>query len=442
MACLLLINHFGRPFEKFLVGLRIPAGIVAISVGVALLTGAWKEFRTFTGRMLLLMVFWFTVCIPFSSWRGGSFGYVRSYVILHVIFFLLVAAGNRTFKNIYWMSGITCVAVISHIFLGQETVAGRVHVEGTFGNANDVALLTGFVIPLVVLVCSRLPLGGFRYLLMLPSLGYLFYTNILAGSRTAVLALIAVFLLLLFRVSTKQRFLLMAGGVAITILTFVLAPDSLMSRFATILDSLDSSAVSAKGQESEAHASTAERIDLFWDGVYMMATNPVFGVGPSQYMLYRREIMVHASGEKKRWFPSHNTYIQIGSESGIPGLVLYLLFIGGIFFALRSSRKWNRPGSHPNWEQGNQITTTLEAVWLYFAIFAFFVTCDNHPHQFLLAGLAVAHARISAAYAKDYRTSKPQEAVPPQNALLTSRTYANVFVPKPQLNPSFRPARP
>ena len=111
--------------------------------------------------------------------------------------------------------------------------------------------------------------------------------------------------------------------------------------------------------------------------------------------------MDRQSGGHKRFFPSHNTYLEVSSEDGIPGLFFYLCFLGAVYWTIRRSFRLNRPGSRPDWETGYRIATALEAAFVYFVICAGFMTCERHPHQYVVAGMAVALYRISAFRAQN-----------------------------------------
>ena len=77
--------------------------------------------------------------------------------------------------------------------------------------------------------------------------------------------------------------------------------------------------------------------------------------------------------------------------------MFYLLFLAMIYKTIRNCYALNKPNSHLNWKLGYQMTLCLEAGFIYFVICAMFMTCDQHPHQFLAAGLAVAVEKISAS---------------------------------------------
>jgi len=71
-----------------------------------------------------------------------------------------------------------------------------------------------------------------------------------------------------------------------------------------------------------------ERYELLVESLKITARRPIFGVGAGQFASY--------SG---MWQPTHNTYTELSSESGIPALVLFLLVIRECFASLVKIRK-------------------------------------------------------------------------------------------------------
>jgi hypothetical protein len=60
----------------------------------------------------------------------------------------------------------------------------------------------------------------------------------------------------------------------------------------------------------------------------------------------------------------------------------------------------------------SQIVVCLESALVYFTVCAAFMTCDRHPHQFALAGLAIALERMARAQSSMDTLVAPNTAVP------------------------------
>src|SRR5258708_30859415 len=70
-----------------------------------------------------------------------------------------------------------------------------------------------------------------------------------------------------------------------------------------------------------------------------MAQNPVLGVGAMNFQV--AEGTISPMGRRQeygvgvRWGAAHNTFVQVGAELGIPGLLLFVGLLGSAFVSLR-----------------------------------------------------------------------------------------------------------
>jgi O-antigen ligase len=251
--------------------------------------------------------------------------------------------------------------------------------------------MAGFCIPFVILFGLQFRNPFTRVFIFVAGSGTLMVMIGRAASRAGVLALIAMTTVYFLRGTGSQRV-----GIAVASFTaiagmFILLPQTSLERIYTIMDSTDTVNTA---QASEAMASTAERRELLQDAINITRSNPIFGVGAGQFLDYRASHLKREDGSNKRYFPAHNTYAQFAAETGIPGLLLYVIFLFMIHKTIRRTRKLALRSNHPNETLIFQIATCLEAALVYFSLFAFFMNCDRHPHQFVVAGLAIALERL------------------------------------------------
>ncbi len=417
ILAVLVINHFGRPFELVLTGYKIPLVICLIGLFAVVFTRALKGFLSAPGKPLIGWVIWMAVSTAFSTWRGGSSVYLFYFCGLQLVLFLLAGSAPRSFRDIQRVLYVVLASASLYIFFGSSSRADqRFDLKGTFGNSDDVALLAGFLLPVVILIMQRVrnPVG--KAFVLVIGCGWLVRVIGLTGTRTGLLAMGALLMLYFFYGNLLQRFTVVVLSVLGMLAMLVLLPSTILERFASTFRSFGTETVAEERADAstEAGASVAERRELLHDALVMTARNPIFGVGPGEFPDYRYSFLDrNARGGHKRFFPSHNTYLQVSSEEGIPGLLLYLGFLGATFFSLRRSLKLNRPGSSLDWELGAQISICLQAGLVYFAVCAIFMTCEKHPQQYLVAGLAVALERISSLRAAKRSTPALARAVAP-----------------------------
>jgi O-antigen ligase len=148
----------------------------------------------------------------------------------------------------------------------------------------------------------------------------------------------AVALLLIFsrlRAQQKVAFLLLGAVGLIALINFL--PQSLLARYSTTFNLDDKSAARTMGEESAVESSAA-RMEALRKSIVMTLQNPIFGVGPGNFMVAEAE-MAKEKGERPDWLQTHNGYTQVSSETGLPGFILYMCALyTSAGMALRVSR--------------------------------------------------------------------------------------------------------
>jgi O-antigen ligase len=94
-----------------------------------------------------------------------------------------------------------------------------------------------------------------------------------------------------------------------------------------------------------------------------------------------------------RWNAAHNSYIQVGAELGIPGLLMFVSMIATAFAALRRS---TRQGVS---SQGQELAQALSAALVGFVVGAIFLSLAYSEILFTLLALAVALRKVTGASA-------------------------------------------
>jgi O-antigen ligase len=444
VLCILVLNHFGRPFEFFLVGYKIPFVICIIAGVVVLTTRGLKSLTYGPGLPLGALVAWMLAATAFSTWRGGSANFMLYFVALQIVLFMLSCSSPRSFADVRKVSYFVVGGYFLYSVIGSvDREKARFDMKGTFGNSDDVALFAGFVLPFLVLAGLQIRNVVFRTIVIAVGCGILLRMVGMTGTRAAVPAMLGMLGVYFLRGNGVQRLFLVVMAVAGSVLMIAILPSTILTRFATITKSLSTETVMEESSSDEAMASVAERTDLVKDGIRMTVAHPLFGVGPGEYPDYRALYLDADSGRHKRFFPPHNTYIQVSSEEGVPGLIFYLGFLGATFWTIRRGMRLNRPGSHLGWEQGYRIGTALEASLVYFAICAAFMTCETHPHQYVLAGMAVAFYRISSFRAARARPVEPGVSSPAISSSFSAvRTVPLATQTREVAVPNAAPSRP
>jgi O-antigen ligase len=77
--------------------------------------------------------------------------------------------------------------------------------------------------------------------------------------------------------------------------------------------------------------STEARTMLQKQALELTLRHPLFGVGPAMFADAIEVLVREKERRKSAWQVSHNSYLQVSSESGIPGLVFYVWVISLCF---------------------------------------------------------------------------------------------------------------
>lgn len=385
MTTILIFMQLGRPFDQFLTGMHLPAVIGILGLIVMFFTPWTSALKNRVGVPLVLFLILLCVACAFSTWRGGSVLWVQQFVELNLIVFCLVAVVPATIGQLRWLVLMALFACAFNVAAGSNfDVNGRLRLtDEMYGNSDDVALIGGFCIPLVILWAHRMNkvlgfiVGSVGVVACLAAVG-------LSAARFALISLTVMALLIFLRGNAKQKIGLLIAFVILAVGALLFLPKSTLDRFSTI-----TSAVESEGGDvsQEAIGSMRDRQQLASDAFEAFLTHPLLGVGPNVFVDWRYSAL-HKRGE-----PAHNTYLQAAAEEGFLGPIFYVAFLIGTFATLSKSIK-----SLDGWEEGRTIALTLERCLIYFATSACFINGTAHTHQFVVAAAAVALERLRSEH--------------------------------------------
>src|SRR2546426_10825007 len=140
------------------------------------------------------------------------------------------------------------------------------------------------------------------------------------------------------------------------------------------------------------------RIEVWRRGVGYMLQSPILGVGPDNFQTAEGRLSPFANRQQLgigvRWNAAHNSFIQIGAELGIPGLVLFVAVIASAFGAL--SRSGGNEGALAGAGQSHrQLTQALTASLLGFVIGSLFLSLAYSEVLYMLIALAVGLEKVT-----------------------------------------------
>ncbi len=244
--------------------------------------------------------------IPFSVWPGGAFNSFLGYMRIMLIFAVLCALAGATYSQSVINAAMLTVAVLALLMFFARGAGGRISVSSTY-DPNDIALL--FTIFLPHLIISGITSKNIMRYLWFAVAGLALTGIALTQSRGAIVALAAITLYCLTQLKKGRIAIFLLACIGFGIVAYT-ADDAFWDRFTTL-----------QTQEDYNFEAKEGRVEIWKNGLVIMAKNPLLGIGIGQFSSAMGMI---GNGV---YLTAHNAYIQIGAELGIFGLAAYLLML-------------------------------------------------------------------------------------------------------------------
>ena len=232
-------------------------------------------------------------------------------------FFIVVFVRSPTALKVWIAAFLLCC-----LKLGEEGLIGTITGSLVWENQGVMRLngptplyshpnsFSGMALGTLPFILYLFPLVN-KYLKGLLLVLLVFSLNIIlhAGSRTTYVGFLIFLFLLLMR--SKQKFKFIALGAVVTLVVLPMIPDQYVERFESI-----------GGQEKAGH-SKEKRIVIIQDALVIFAEHP-FGVGVAAFPAVR---MVRFG----RFQDTHNLYLELATNLGIQGLIIWIAMITAIY---------------------------------------------------------------------------------------------------------------
>jgi probable O-glycosylation ligase (exosortase A-associated) len=379
------------PQERFpvLAPLRIAmlAALLAIAAHVFSRLSRGLPIIAFTAptKIVLCLVGWALITVPFSYWPGGSVSFLLENFSKTVIVFILLANvvdSRGKLQQISWglvlMSIPLAVTTIHNFMSGISIQTGdRVvgYSAGLTANPNDMALMLNLILPLCIALLLASSRTGTR--ILLASTACLLMIAIVATfSRAGFLTLMVTGLTYFWLYRNRAERVWIPVIVVLGLLALPIIPSGYVERISTIVNIEDDSTHSAETRLNDMKA--AARLTV---------ANPLVGAGIGMNVLALNE----ERGET--WTAIHNVYLQYLVELGLPGLGLFLLLYVN---CLRATGTMLRALNADRSVGLFHIAEGLRVSLIAFAVAALFHPVAYHFYFYYIAGLAIAAQAIAA----------------------------------------------
>lgn len=314
----------GRPQDIFPFLLKLHPGKLCAGLTILTYCTCIKKvnkniLRTIEVKLFIALCLLMAISGPFGVYPGLSFHFLTGDFYKTIIYFLILIKVLTTIKDVErlaWTIIISAVVMAIAAVLTGQAGSARVSI-GTMYDPNDFAMMFVISLPFVLFFFSRSK--GLKKLIFGCCNILILLAIILTKSRSGFLGLVMVIVAFLFSESYKnQTFRKIALLILLCLLFSGFASTFYWNRIQTIWKGDDQ----GSGRE------------ILWKrGLKLMFQKPLLGSGVSCYMSAYGGALVEGEFEPigneydRKWKVAHNSFLTIGVELGLIGLIIYLILI-------------------------------------------------------------------------------------------------------------------
>jgi O-antigen ligase len=365
----------------------IPVVIAIFSTG-----GFRHAFKYTSAKYWAAFVLWLIPTTIFSTYKSGSLtaitGYYKTELIILLAVIILISNWREFRLLMYTISAAAMVNVVSVLLFREIDQNGRTSLAfGTVANSNDYSGHLIFVLPFLLWV-TLVTRSNFVRIILFFVLVVALFEILAAGSRGAMLGLATAVIVFVLTTTPKIRKIVLITAPILAVVVISLLPHSVSHRiFAFSTDESEA--------PSEAMGSSRDREQLLKDSIILTIKHPLFGVGPGQFSNAEGEQT--ANSKERLWYGTHNSFTQIASENGLPGVVFYL---GGILASLLLLNKINRRLSgRPGAKETCSAVICIRIALISSCVTMFFLNFGYFYYLPFLGAMAIAMAESSKEFA-------------------------------------------
>ena len=387
--------------------------LILAAIGLLAIFGTGQFVKVLSapiGQLFAIFTAWFIACIPFAAWPGGSFAAFTESWYKAALIYLLTAGllttlpqANRIFHAIAYAVGLLAVLALLR---NNRSGDGRLILDNTrYANSNDLAwtLLVGLTF------IGFLYLRGKRWqkilaVVMVPPVVLALSRT---GSRSGMLGAGVLVIVMLVQAKRATRIKLLVGIPVILMAVVIVMPKDVLLRYTTYFGSYDyyrSFSDPTEHLRAGTIQSSEARKQLLIDSLIVTMRHPLLGVGPGNFMVEQDKISQARGDEKGSWHVTHNTYTQLSSEMGVPGLIIFIVLLVRVFQVLNAIIRTRNADEH--WRNLRQMALALRAAFIVFLPVAFFASLGYNADLPILAGLVTALGFLAQKQRAIDRTAK------------------------------------
>lgn len=339
-------------------------------------------FRIVCGIVTLVIL-----SVPGSYYPGESLRFLSKEFWRSVVLMALIAASVRGLADVERFAKVQlagaalfCVVVRTRFEVGSNGRLG----ELVMYDSNDLALLIACTLPLAVyLVWRSRRLSG--RLLVVGAVACLMLVFVSTGSRGGFLGLAAGSGFMVLRLRAISVWKRVAAVVVCVTLLLTFSNDRYWEMMQTVLHPANDYNWSGNSETG--------RMEVWKRGLGYMAMHPVLGVGAFAFPSAEGALAPQAArgefGIGFKWSEAHNSFIEIGAELGVMGLVLFVaLLVSGV-------RTLSRIGGGPPGPAAF-LAQILTASLVTYVVSGFFLSAAYWTYLYVLLGMVLGLAKVAA----------------------------------------------
>lgn len=410
--------------------LRVMLVVTIVALITVFLTGNLvRAIKTPIGVLLIALTGWMIVCMPFSTWRAESLDqFLNNWLKSLAVFFIVAGLGGtassfgKVMSAMGWAAAAASIGVLPGIpSAGDGNGANdRLYGIGTLSNPNEIAFHLWLGMAFLVLLAVRS--GTVKKWLLFAICCFELVLILKTVSREGLLLALLLLLFAVLRVSFVNKIKLVAAAVLLCGMALATLSPEAMDRYLTLF----TSKVSGEAAQSAA-ASSRLRHQKLMESIELTMRHPIFGVGMGVFMPASVDI-AKESGHRGDWEVSHNSYTQVSSELGIPGILLLVAIYATAFRQVwRVGRAAGRHGRE-------DVRQTSFVLLLALAVLCVHFCFDSMAYVFymplvtgIIAAFALAYEDIGATADDVPQLDRGVEPQPAASRLVGTYSFRNPY---------------
>lgn len=349
----------------------------------------WVKSKLFVLPFVLLAIM--VIGLPTNLWPGWALTFITKDFGPTLVLMAALARSPRDRRDLDWVAfahlvGATVYAswVFTFFSVGAD---GRL-ASLIYYDANDFGLLLDCTIPFAVYF-ARPGVSAPKRIFAIGALALFTAMLIKSGSRGGFLGFVAVmaFMAITFRaIPGRIRY----GAIAVGLVVLVgLGSSKYWAMMQTILHpSTDYNLTADTGRKA-----------VWKRGIGYMLTHPITGVGAAAFgqaegQLSETAREYAAEGHGIKWSTAHNSFVLVGAELGVGGLVVFTAMLLVAFSQLNRIRRSTRGSPLRITADDGAFAQMLTASLGGYCVAGFFVSAAYFSYLYVLIGLTIAQAAV------------------------------------------------